>query len=110
MSGGLQTFAELVAGDDAKIDLARACLLIAEDAYPGLDVEHYLEEIERLALRLRDRLPQTSGAEERVVALNQFLFEDLGFWGNTDEYYDPRNSYLNDVIGIPVLRSITSFR
>ena len=61
-------------------------------------------------MRLRDRLPQASGAEERVVALNQFLFEDLGFWGNTDEYYDPRNSYLNDVIerktGIPITLAI----
>lgn len=110
MSAGLDAFARLLAGDDAKIDLARACLMIAEDAYPGIDVEHYLEQIERFAMRLRDRLPQASGAEERVVALNQFLFEDLGFWGNTDEYYDPRNSYLNDVIerktGIPITLAV----
>src|SRR5262249_48890272 len=44
--------------------------------------------------------------EERVAALNEFLYEDLGFTGNTDDYYDPRNSYLNEVIerrtGIPI--------
>jgi regulator of sirC expression with transglutaminase-like and TPR domain len=51
-------------------------------------------------------LANRGGAEDKVLALNQFLFEDLGFVGNTREYYDPRNSYLNDVIdrktGIPI--------
>ena len=45
-----------------------------------------------------------------MVALNQFLYEDLGYWGNTEDYYDPRNSYLNEVIdrktGIPITLSI----
>ena len=67
----LEPFAQLLRREDARIDLARACLMIAEDAYPGLEVERYMGEIERLALRLRGRLPQNSGGEERVVALNQ---------------------------------------
>jgi regulator of sirC expression with transglutaminase-like and TPR domain len=99
-------FAELLARDDAEIDLARACLLIAEDVYPGLDVEGYLGELERLAARLRARLAPETGAEERVVALNRFLFDELGFSGNAEHYYDPRNSYLNEVLdrrtGIPI--------
>ena len=102
----LQKFEKILAEKDEKIDLAYACLMIAEDAYPGLEIERYLGEIERMAMRLRGRLPQTHGAEERIVALNQYLFEDLGYWGNTEEYYDPRNSYLNEVIdrktGIPI--------
>ena len=102
----LREFERVLAEKDEKIDLAHACLMIAEDAYPGLEIERYLGEIERMAMRLRGRLPQTHGAEERVVALNQYLFEDLGYWGNTEEYYDPRNSYLNEVIdrktGIPI--------
>src|SRR5687768_13639852 len=106
----LEPFAQILRREDARIDLARACLMIAEDAYPGLDVERYMGEIERMALRLRGRLPQNSSGEERVVALNQFLYEDLGYWGNTDDYYDPRNSYLNEVIerktGIPITLSI----
>jgi regulator of sirC expression with transglutaminase-like and TPR domain len=110
MGVALEPFAQLVGRDDARIDLARACLMIAQDAYPGLDVERYLGEIERMAMRLRGRMPQTYGGEERVVALNQFLYEDLGYWGNTDDYYDPRNSYLNEVIerktGIPITLSI----
>jgi regulator of sirC expression with transglutaminase-like and TPR domain len=106
----LEPFAQILRREDARIDLARACLMIAEDAYPGLDVERYIGEIERMALRLRGRLPQSPSAEERVVALNQFLYEDLGYWGNTEDYYDPRNSYLNEVIerktGIPITLSI----
>jgi len=103
-------FAELLARDEAEIDLARACLLIAADAYPGLDVDAYLGEIERLAARLRGRLPPGGGAEERVLALNQFLFDDLRYSGNAGNYYDPRNSFLNEVIdrrtGIPITLSV----
>ena len=103
-------FAELLARDEAEIDLARACLLIAADAYPGLDVDGYLGEIERLAARLRGRLPPGGGAEQRVLALNQFLFDDLGYSGNAGNYYDPRNSFLNEVIdrrtGIPITLSV----
>ena len=110
MGAALEPFAQLIARDDSRIDLARACLLIAQDAYPALDVDRYMGEIERMAIRLRGRLPQTGGAEERVVALNQFLYGDLGYWGNTDDYYDPRNSYLNEVIdrktGMPITMAI----
>jgi regulator of sirC expression with transglutaminase-like and TPR domain len=108
--GALDLFTESLSRDDDKIDLARACLQIAEDAYPGLDVEGYAGEIERFAKRLRARIPLTAAPEERVVALNEFLFDDLGFSGNTRHYYDPRNSYLNEVIdrrtGIPLTLSV----
>jgi regulator of sirC expression with transglutaminase-like and TPR domain len=103
-------FEALVRQPDADIDLARACLLIAEDAYPGLDVDGYIGEIDRLAARLRADIPPDCAAEERVVILNEFLFDELGFSGNTDNYYDPRNSYLNQVIdrrtGIPISLAI----
>jgi regulator of sirC expression with transglutaminase-like and TPR domain len=108
--GAPDRFAELLARDEAEIDLARACLMIAEDAYPALDVDGYLGEIERLAARLRGRLPTGEGAEGRVLALNRFLFDELGYSGNADHYYDPRNSYLNEVLdrrtGIPITLSI----
>ena len=110
MSASPDRFAELLARDEAEIDLARACLLIAADAYPGLDVEGYLGEIERFAARLRGRLAPGEPAEGRVVALNRFLFDELGFAGNADHYYDPRNSYLNEVLdrrtGIPITLSV----
>jgi len=83
--------------------------MIAQDAYPGLDVERYVGELDALGMRLRARLKDQT-IESRVVALNEFLFEDLGYWGNTENYYDPRNSYLNEVIdrktGIPITLSV----
>ncbi len=106
----LESFAELLARDDVRIDLAHACLMVAQDAYPKLEVERYLGEIERMAMRLRGRMPQTSQPEERVAVLNEFLFDELGYVGNTQEYYDPRNSYLNEVMdrktGIPITLSV----
>jgi len=106
----LESFAEAVGREDGRIDLAQACLMIAQDAYPELEVERYLGEIERMALRLRARMPQSTAAEERINALNEFLFDDLGYRGNADDYYDPRNSYLNDVIdrktGIPITLAV----
>ena len=108
--GTLERFAALISREDAGIELARACLQIAEDAYPGLDVDGYVGEIERFARRLRARLAPHASAEDRVIALNEFLFDDLGFRGNADDYYDPRNSYLNEVLdrrtGIPITLSV----
>ena len=106
----LEPFAELLAGTDDRIELARACLMIAEDAYPGLDVDGYVNELARLAVRLHARLARGAGAEEKIVALNEFLFDELGFSGNAEDYYDPRNSYLNEVIdrrtGIPITLAV----
>src|SRR6185503_9800591 len=110
MTAPIDSFSELLAREDAKIELARACLQIAEDAYPGLDVDGYVGELERFAKRLRARLGINAAAEDRIIALNEFLFDDLGFGGNTDNYNDPRNSYLNEVIdrrtGIPITLSV----
>jgi len=107
---GLERFAEMLSREDARIELASACLQIAEDAYPGLDVDGYVGEIERLAKRLRARLAPDTAVEDRVIALNEFLFDDLGFSGNVDDYYDPRNSYLNEVLdrrtGIPITLAV----
>jgi regulator of sirC expression with transglutaminase-like and TPR domain len=106
----LHAFEKILSEKEERIDLARACLMIAEDAYPGLVVDRYLGDIERMAIRVRAQLPADGGAEERVVALNEFLFGDLGYVGNTEDYYDPRNSYLNEVLerrtGIPITLAI----
>lgn len=106
----LQAFERILSEKEERIDLALACLMIAQDAYPELELDRYLGDIERVAARVRARLPAGGGAEERVVALNQILFDDLGYVGNTEDYYDPRNSYLNEVIerrtGIPITLAI----
>jgi regulator of sirC expression with transglutaminase-like and TPR domain len=110
MAASLEAFAALFSRDEERIDLARACLMLAQDVYPDLDVERYLGEIESMALRLRGRMPEGAGVEERVVALNDYLFGELRYRGNTEAYYDPRNSYLNEVIerrtGIPITLSV----
>jgi len=110
LTAGLTAFASLMSRQDAQIELARACLQIAEDAYPGLDVGGYMGEIERFAKRLRTRFAPEAVSEDRIIALNEFLFDDLGFGGNTADYYDPRNSYLNEVIdrrtGIPITLAV----
>src|SRR3954468_11362505 len=110
MGVGLEAFAELLAREDLRIDLAHACLMIAQDAYPKLDVERYLGEIERMAMRLRGRRAREATPQVGVAVLNEFLFDELGYAGNTQEYYDPRNSYLNEVMdrktGIPITLSV----
>ncbi len=92
------------------ICLAEAALLVAEGQYPGLDIEDYLARIEGFARELRERLGDDAGYTERLGALNQYLFQELGFAPDKDNYYDPRNSFLNDVLerrrGIPLSLSI----
>ena len=106
----IDDFRALLGQDDAKIDLARACLMVAQDAYPALDVGRYLAELDRMGARLRTEHPEATAVEDKIIALNQFLFEELGYSGNADDYYDPRNSYLNDVMdrrtGIPITLSV----
>jgi regulator of sirC expression with transglutaminase-like and TPR domain len=105
----LRPFAEAVGRDD-RMDLAHACLMIAQDAYPSLDVGRYLREVDGMAERLRARTRENSAPEDRIGALNDFLFGHLGYRGNAGDYYDPRNSYLNEVIdrktGIPITLSV----
>lgn len=98
--------------DDSSQDfnLAEAALLLAADEYPELDVEVYLNRIDEMVEKLRDRLPNETDEETTLSVLNEFLFDELGFVGNSDDYYDPRNSFLNEVLdrrqGIPITLSI----
>ena len=110
MDKTLQRFRDAVAPERVKIDLAEAALLCAQDTYPDLDIRSELDSLEALAAKLRNRLPADFSVTHRLVALNNYLFRELGFSGNMDEYYDPRNSFLNDVLarktGIPITLSI----
>lgn len=100
----------LLTAPEEEFNLAEAALWIAKDEYPDLDVQAYLQRLDEMAGGLQSRLSATAGFEERVVALNEFLFDEQGFCGNTDNYYDPRNSFLNEVLdrklGIPITLSI----
>jgi regulator of sirC expression with transglutaminase-like and TPR domain len=104
----LERFAELLVRE--QFDLAEANLLIAAEIYPGLDVPACLARIDSIAAVIRSRLADDAFAEQKVLALNYCLFTEMGFTGNADDYYDPRNSYLNEVLerrtGIPLTLSI----
>ena len=109
-SDPLQRFRDAVAPQRPRISLAEAALLCAQDVYPDLDIQAHLGDIERLGATLAQRLPPDFSTTHRLIALNNYLFRELGFAGNHDEYYDPRNSFLNDVLarktGIPITLSI----
>ena len=91
--------------EDEKIDLIRASLVIARTEYPNLDIEDYASRVEKLASRVASHASEVH-EHNTLGALNQVLFEEAGLRGNRDDYYDPRNSFLNDVLerglGIPI--------
>jgi len=92
--------------DDERIELARAALTIARTQYPELEAERYLDRLAELAARVAARLPEDAEPAPTIAALNTVLFDEEGFRGNEADYYDPRNSFLNEVLdrklGIPI--------
>jgi len=111
MTGALAArLTEIIEGPEADIPLIEAALLVASHRYPDIDVRHYLEVIGEFGSVLAARVDSDSGPADRVVALNQYLFDELGFKPNAEDYYDPRNSYLNQVVdrrtGIPITLSL----
>lgn len=95
---------------DAQIDLAKAALYIARDEYPDLDVDAYLNALDVMAAEVEERLPTERYPLRIIQSLNQYFYDDLGYIGNISDYYDPRNSFLNEVIdrrtGIPITLSL----
>lgn len=95
---------------DDRVDLETGAFLIARYAYPSLDVHAYQRQLDAMAAEVRDRMgPRVSG-EETVKTLGRYLFAEQGFRGNTKNYYEVDNSYLNRVIerrtGIPISLSL----
>lgn len=103
-------FQRMVNGGEAEIRLDRGALLIARSEYPALDHALYLAEFNRLSGLARGRLPASREPLKTLEVLNDVLFAEEGYRGNAEDYYDPRNSYLNDVIdrklGIPITLSL----
>ena len=101
----LQYFAALVA-DDASMPVLEVAATVAQDEYPGLDAQDVLAQVDTLADRLRRRIPADTAPLQRLRLVSQYFFQELGFAGNVNDYYDPRNSYLSEVLktrrGIPI--------
>jgi regulator of sirC expression with transglutaminase-like and TPR domain len=96
--------------DQPVIPLDEAALAIAAEEYPGLDIASYLARLDALGALVRQRDPAPRRAAGTLQAVRNVLFRELGFRGNEQSYYDPRNSYLNEVLerrlGIPISLSV----
>jgi regulator of sirC expression with transglutaminase-like and TPR domain len=96
--------------DQPEIPLAEAALAVAEEEYPGLDSAVYLQAIDRLAVRVDGALPAKRRTAAAAIRALRVAFSAEGYRGNEEQYYDPRNSFLNEVIdrklGVPITLSI----
>ena len=107
----IEEFRSLVSRDEAEIDLALAALTLSRCEYSGLKTRDYLDRLDAFAQGVSANLPhERTRPMQDIEVLNQFLFQECGFSGNADDYYDPRNSYLNEVLdrhtGIPITLSL----
>lgn len=95
---------------DSEINLAKAALLIAQSKYPDLEIAAYLEAIEVMAVEAGGLTIDEEYPLRIIQCLNEYFYDELGFVGNTNNYYDPCNSFLNQVIdrktGIPITLSL----
>ena len=103
-------FRQAVNRGEAKIDLGRAALTMAAADYPDLDIDSYLARIDQLAADAQARLGSEADVQRTIAVLNNVLFREHGFRGNRENYFDPRNSFLNEVLdrrtGIPISLSV----
>lgn len=112
MNKVVEDFAALVAPDipDEKIDLLQAALIFARPEYPALDRSRYIDVIQNFANRVHLRRGTSEDPAHTIASINVVLFQEEGLSGNQAEFYDPRNSYLNEVLdrklGIPISLSV----
>jgi regulator of sirC expression with transglutaminase-like and TPR domain len=101
-------FAEIASRED--FDLLEACFLVAAEEYPLLDVRAEIARVDALGAEVSRRVSGLTNLFARIDGLRTFLFEELGYRGDSETLDDPRNSYLNEVLnrrsGIPVTLSI----
>ena len=105
-----QYFQQEINQPDEQIDLALSALYIAQEEYPSLDVIKHFNTLETMASEVIERLPTHNYPLKIIQTINSYLYDELGFKGNVADYYDPRNSFLNDALdrrlGIPITLSL----
>lgn len=103
-------FAALAQTPDPEINLAEGALLIAREHYPDLDCAYWLGYLDELGELAAARMPERGNWTEQITVLNRLLFQELGFTGSDVDTFDPRDSFLNDVLtrksGIPITLSV----
>ena len=91
---------------DSEIDLAKAALHISQIEYPDLDIAKYSDRLDLMAQEVATTLPADRYPLKVIQTINRYLYEELDFYGNETDYYNPRNSFFNDVLdrrtGIPI--------
>jgi len=92
-------------------NLVEKCLKFAQLLeYPDLDVDEYINKISRIGMSLKESISDVKNPTYLISMLNEHLFENLGFSGDDDDYYNPKNNFLNEVIdkkvGLPITISI----
>ncbi len=105
-----QRFREITGRPDPALDLVEASLVIALEDEPGIDIDRYLEQVNRWTDAIRERLEGSREVERIVESINRLLFEEEGFHGEDEDYYDPRSALLNATLdthaGLPITLSI----
>ncbi|MEM9542838.1 MAG: transglutaminase-like domain-containing protein [Cyanobacteria bacterium P01_E01_bin.42] len=105
-----QQFQREIGQAESQIDLAKAALYIACEEYADLDPEEYLNALDIMAQEVKKRLPETAYPLKTIQIFNHYFYEELQFQGDRENYYDPRNSFLNKVLdrrrGIPITLSL----
>jgi regulator of sirC expression with transglutaminase-like and TPR domain len=105
-----ESLAKELAQNDAQINLAHAALLVSQHLNGTDDLSSYLSLLDDMAGALKPVMPQAQTDVEKVQTLSHHVFETLGFRGNSDNYYDPDNSFLDRVLdrrtGIPISLSL----
>ena len=108
LSPGLSRFSDVVGRDDFQLD--EAALLIGAWDYPERDLADYRGMLDEIAARVRPDVERAGSGIARARAISDHLFDRMGYSGNHDDYYDPRNSFLCEVIdrrmGIPISLSV----
>lgn len=103
----LLLFQHLLSKTDWDLGLETAALVVAEAEYPGLNLGKYSAKLDRMGRRARKLVAESAlQGSPPIVAVLRMLYEEMGFRGNVSDYYDPKNSFLNDVLerrlGIPI--------
>src|SRR5687768_5355055 len=103
-------FEEIAGRPDPLLDLVEASLVIALEENPALDVAHHLAEVQNWSEAVRGRLEGSRDVERIVETINRLLFDEEGFHGENEDYYDPRSALLSEALdrhaGLPITLSI----
>ncbi len=105
----LDYFTSLVA-EDEHFPLTEAAVAVAQHAYPDLDVQGVLDQIDQWGNKLKQRITPDTPLIQRLQILKHFFYNELGFGPNPNDFYAPENSYLHQIIvnrrGIPISLAI----